>query len=426
MPEYPSFPPMISALIGIAGVAIAWLLAAGFLMGVVFRKDLRALWREPVLRCPVLIIESDDWGPGPDAHAEALQRLTRILSGFRDQQGRHPVMTLGLVLAIPDGKKIIEGGLREYHRQLLADPRFGRLRSAITSGIGAGVFAPQLHGMEHYWPPALLAQARADKAVREWLAQNDLPNTELLPPSVQSRWTDSSRLPSTPISEPAIIKAVDEEVRAFTELFGARPEVVVPPTFVWNGAVERAWAQAGVRALVTPGKRREARDQKGGLALPGRTIRNGERGEGGIVYLVRNDYFEPAKGHKAEHAIVAMSSNAVRGRPTLLETHRFNFTGGPEQTEQACKELETMLKAALDRFPNIRFMSTGELAAHIAAQSPHWVETRFAARLRAWTVRIGDVPRFRKLAALSGGVLLLWGLSRLLARGHKPQPGSCS
>jgi hypothetical protein len=30
----------------------------------------RAAWREPVLRHPVLIIESDDWGPGPAQQAK--------------------------------------------------------------------------------------------------------------------------------------------------------------------------------------------------------------------------------------------------------------------------------------------------------------------------------------------------------------------
>ena len=46
-------------------------------------------------------------------------------------------------------------------------------------------------------------------------------------------------------------------------MFGAKPEVVVPPTFVWNDAVESAWAHAGVHIGVTPGVRNGSRDANG-------------------------------------------------------------------------------------------------------------------------------------------------------------------
>jgi hypothetical protein len=414
---------VITVLATIAVTITAWLTIAAALIWVWFRKPLSAEWREPVLRVPVLILESDDWGPGPEDHAQALRRLSRILESFRDGSGRHPVMTLGVVLSIPDAEKMLAADLQAYHRLPLSAPRFASFRSAIEDGVGSRVFSLQLHGMEHYWPPALLAKLRTDDTVRNWLTQGKLPNTEELPAYLQSRWTDAGSLPSRAIPSNEVGAAVAEEVAAFSEMFGSIPEVVVPPTFVWDDAAERAWATAGVRVVVTPGRRSEGRDSRGRLTPPACQIRNGERSAGGMLYVVRNDYFEPAKGHRAHCAVAAVENKTRRGRPTLLETHRFNFTGTPEATAQSCAELSGMLGSILERFPDVRFMSTAELANHMLAASPDLVETRFPPRLRIWLVRIRDIPRFRKLAVVTGAGLPLWVLGWILAFGSRRQVG---
>ena len=65
---------------------------------------------EPVLKFPVLVIESDDWGPGPVHHAQRLERLRQILLRHRDSRGRPAVMTLGVILALPDTAAIRAAG----------------------------------------------------------------------------------------------------------------------------------------------------------------------------------------------------------------------------------------------------------------------------------------------------------------------------
>ena len=61
-----------------AGIAIAWLATACLLLACVFRKSVANAWIEPVLRVPVLILESDDRGYGPQEQAAALDRLAAI------------------------------------------------------------------------------------------------------------------------------------------------------------------------------------------------------------------------------------------------------------------------------------------------------------------------------------------------------------
>lgn len=80
-----------------AGIVLAWLVAACLLLACVFRKSVANAWIEPVLRAPVLILESDDWGYGPPEQAAALDRLADVLARYRDARGAHPVMTLGVI-----------------------------------------------------------------------------------------------------------------------------------------------------------------------------------------------------------------------------------------------------------------------------------------------------------------------------------------
>src|SRR4029078_6674252 len=86
------------------------------------------------------------------------------------------------------------------------------------------------------------------------------PPTEALPAPLQSRWIDASQLPSAPLDAAVIKAAAREEVDAFARAFGQAPAVVVPPTFIWNPNVERAWREAGIKVLITPGVRYEGRD----------------------------------------------------------------------------------------------------------------------------------------------------------------------
>lgn len=376
------------------GLAIVWAVVL-----VTYAPHLWRSWCEPMLRHPILIFESDDWGPGPASHAPALRRLTECLSAFHDSTGRRPVMTLGLTLSLPDGAAIQTRAFAAYRELLITDPIYSDILDAIHTGIDRGVFTPQLHGMAHYWPDALLQVARTDSIVRQWLISGSSMETEALPSHLQSRWVDASTLPSRPLPQYKVREAVNEEVACFRRVFGHDPEVAVPPTFIWNRSVENAWAKAGVRCVITPGLRYEARDAAGRPAQRSRAIRNGDPGPGGLLYLVRDVYFEPARGHKAEQAMEALAAKTRQGRPCLLETHRNNFTG--DAAHNALQELRRLLIMAREHFPHLRYTSSVELAQQYRSHGD-WIERRLAHRLQIWSQRILVPGRFQKLARLTG------------------------
>jgi hypothetical protein len=394
-------------------VLALWFFISGALIFIYSRRELVAVWREPVLRRPVLVIESDDWGAGPANQSGVLDEVRLLLAGFSDSNGRPPVMTLGIILATADGNKFRSNG--SYQRTLISEASYRPLLDVINKGVEAGVFSVQLHGLEHFWPSALVTASEGNMGVKAWLNKAPLAATEDLPSPLQSRWVDASVLPARSLSRMDVKRAVREEVDAFQSVFAVIPEVAVPPTFIWNRDVEQAWAAAGVGVIVTPGRRFETRDGKGQPADAGAPIYNGQVGEKGIIYLVRDVYFEPSLGHRAEQALTALESKIRLCRPALFETHRFNFLGTEEEKNRALAELERLLRMAVKNYPDLAFLSSGKLATILKNKEPEWLELGFRRRLHIWITRLGEFPRLRKLAWLTGWIVPAGMLCRLTA-----------
>jgi hypothetical protein len=276
------------------------------------------------------------------------------------------------------------------------------------------VFALQLHGMEHYWPACLMHAALDDEKLRDWLTGSGFPCTEALPAPLQSRWIDVSTLPSRPLPADQVAAAATEEIAAFTEVFGVNPKVVVPSTFVWTDAVESAWVRAGARVVVTPGIRNESRDAEGRVVAGEHTYFNAATGPRGVLYIVRDCYFEPSFGHTHRSAIQALQRNTHVRQPTLLEIHRVNFIEEEPQAERTLEEVTRLLDAACAQFSDIRFMDTAELAQHYRDRSD-LVDMRISARIHFLLRRLAKISRLRKLAWATCIILPAW-LAYLITR----------
>ncbi|MEZ0148383.1 MAG: hypothetical protein AB9Q19_03555 [Candidatus Reddybacter sp.] len=105
-------------------------------------------WRELYLEEAVVVVESDDWGPGDEMHVMWLKGLLENFSSIKDSTGRSAVLTADVVLVVPDGKAIKETGYSQYQRKLLCDS-FPEIFDQLKKGIKDGILVPQLHGLEH-------------------------------------------------------------------------------------------------------------------------------------------------------------------------------------------------------------------------------------------------------------------------------------
>lgn len=388
-------------------ITLLLILVWGGLLGF-YARDLRRSWREPVLRFPVVIFESDDWGAGPLDQAKALKNLHEILARFKDEMGHAPVATLGVILATADTRRIRDAGGAEYFSANLSEPVYTPLREVMEEGVRQGVFALHLHGMEHYWPQTLMQAAVKDASVRNWLQSDGIPRTESLPSPLQARWTDASVLPSRALASEALRAAVTEETGLFGACFNVRPRVAVATTFVWTEEVETAWANEGIDVIITPGIRHTCRDVTGKPGGEDKRMVNGELSKSGQIYLVRDVYFEPMLGHTPERLVSDTKERARLGRPCLVEMHRFNFIGAAEKRDTSLRLLEAALEQLRRTFPEIRFMTSLELADAMRTKMPAVVETKPAPRIRIWLRRIEQIRGFAKLARISGLAIPLW------------------
>ena len=375
-------------------VAALWLIATAAIV-TVYRLELQKLWREPVFRYPILIIESDDWGAGPLSQATALRDIASVLKRHRDAIGQTPVVNLALVLAVPDGPAIQAAG--RYRRVCLDAPAFADVLAALQEGQACGVFALQLHGLEHFWPDTLMASE--DTSVQAWLRQAVPARTEDLPSHLQSRWTNASSLPSAPLANALMQAAVAEEVITYRRVIGAPPSVVVPPTFVWNRETERAWAAQGIECISTPGWRYTFRGVDGLPAGDEGPIANGDLA-GSLNYLSRSDYFEPARGRDARYALAALQRATSMGQPCLLENHRDNFIGDPPTREASLRELDKLCREALLAHADLRFLSSLALARILRRQDQDWLMVGPEKVPMIW-MRFRQAGRPRKLMAMA-------------------------
>jgi hypothetical protein len=370
-----------------------------------YRREIRARWVEPAFCRPILVFESDDWGAGPQAQADALRQIARILAEFSDREGRHPVMTLGIVLEVPDGKAFTAQP-NLYTPLGLDAPIFADVRATMADGVAAQVFEPQLHGACHYWPAALMAAARECVEIANWCRMDSPPMTERLPSPLQSRWTDASTLPSRPLDDQAVADAVAAELAAFERILGVKPRVAVPMTFLWTAAVERAWREQGIEIIITCGQRATQRDGAGELAGVDRRMVTGERADGQQLYLVRDAYFEPARGHRPERVTQSLLERRRLGRACLVETHRENFLVDPQGSMQA---LRAAIRDVLANVPAVAFLTPASIARALAEPESGLVEHRSWKRLVTLARRMREVDGFRRAARITGLGLLLWG-----------------
>ena len=379
-------------------LAVVWFAAVIVIFLLVYGSEFKRLWLEPMLRYPVVIFESDDWGVGSDAQAVVLTELLAIFLQYHDQRQHHPVLTLGLVLAEPDIEKIKQKK-GKYYRRDLSDNKYNELVKSIKKGYEKGIFSLHLHGMEHFWPDSLMKSTGMND-VDDWLFNSKVLNTEKLPSYLQSRWCDTSTLPSTPLNKLEIEEAVAAEKTCFINVFAQEPKVVVPPTFVWTDYVISTYVSHNIRIFVTPGRQYTGRDVDGKLVSNNRTFYNGDIDKGNnALYLVRDVYFEPDLGHKADNVLNDIINRSSFGRPALLEMHRFNFI---KNRDISLDEVKSLLDLISNKLPATIFLSAEELADIYYSKNEDFLLLSVSGRFRVWLRRVRLFLSSKRLAKYTG------------------------
>lgn len=358
---------------GVVGVALFALLVLWVgvtaLLALRFRGLISACWQEPYfLELPVLI-ESDDWGPGPDWHAERLQALTSLLAGIHDTTGRSAVLTADMVLSVPDAAGLKQAHPPYYRRRWLHE-EFPVLHAAYRLAYEQGQLVPQLHGVEHCYGEGLQRLAEAgDPRLAALSDDPELLDWEHLDSPLQAHHVDATRLPSQPLDAATQAEQIEAAMQAFVAAFGFRPRSAVAPCYLWDNTTEACWAAAGVRYVQTAGYRCIGRDATGRYQQSPPILRLGDRVQGDLLILVRNCMYEPVDGRGVASCLEDIRNAIAAAAPIVISCHRYNFTRTLAEHQSSLLGLKDILITLQGWVPNLRFLSSPELGDAIAVSS---------------------------------------------------------
>lgn len=369
-------------------------------------------WREPYFADTVVLIESDDWGPGDHYHAERLTKLLSMLATHRDEVNRSAILTADVVLAVPDIAKIERNGKGQYFRRLL-NTDFPHIYEAMLRGIQQDNLVPQLHGLEHLNGKAFAELYQAgDPRLQCTQQTNDWSDWESLDSPLQGHYVDGRKLPTKPIAESEAQAIVNQAADYFTEMFGYPSLSTVAPCYLWNDEIERHWQNQKIIAIQTAGYRCTGRDPAGHYLQDPPLIRLGNTSRYEQIYLIRNVMYEPVDGKNTTESAFAEAQRAYRqGMPITISTHRYNYTRTEQQCDQAISGLDKLLSSIKANLPRTRFLASPELAEFLlnkdsaivnhfnGRQWPRVTEASNNRKLGAFLYRL--YYRHRKLALIS-------------------------
>ena len=333
-------------------------------------KLFRQTWREPYFADTLVLIESDDWGPGGVVDAERLAQLLACLESHHDTVQRTAVITADVVLSVPDVEKIIADPDFTYQRKTL-DEAAPDIYKVMLAGIKSGAFVPQLHGLEHLNGQAFARLCQQnDPRIADAIADPHGWNWESLDSPLQGHYVDGSQLPTQAISLAQAQAIIALATQTFQRLFGYPSVSIVAPCYLWNSAIESVWQQHAIQMIQTAGYRCDGIDEHGKHHQDKLLIRLGDTNDAGQVYLIRNVMYEPVDGNNNsetayQEALLAQS----QALPICISTHRYNYTRSEEDFWQSLAGLDRLLSTIGQTFSDIRFVSSPELGVQILTPS---------------------------------------------------------
>ncbi len=342
------------------------------------------------MREKLVVIESDDWGshrlPSTEAYQGLLQQgirvdrssytrfdglerteditlLLEILQKHKGSDGRPAVFTANTVMGNPDFEKIGASGFKEYYHKKL-DGVYSELGELSTlelmdQGIEQGLWMPQFHGREHVnvkkWMYSLQQKIEPFYTAfgfGVWGLSSDIVEGSSIQAAFDSLDTKES------------LDIIKEGLLEFNRIFKFNSKSFIANNYIWSSELSAGLLTAGVQhfqgmkyqllpRLASQEKRKKIRHF------------SGERNVLGQTYSVRNCHFEPVeKGHTVEGVLQEVASAFWWNRPVIICTHRINYTSrlAVSKRDENLRNLDLLLTEIVKRWPDVRFVSSAELA----------------------------------------------------------------
>jgi len=343
----------------------------------------------------IIVIESDDWGsirmPSLDvykkmlkdnlgvdniynkydsiASTDDLSMLFNVLIKFKDKNINHPKITANTCVANPDFIKIKQSQYNNYFYEPFTETikRYPNCNfENWKEGINKNLFVPQLHGREHLnvskWIK-LLQQGNKDILksfdYECWGAR--FKNNNGKTDTVVQEFLDNNNYSITEHK-----KTLRESADLFKKIFGFNSKSFIAPNYTWNTVLNSTLKEIGIDTI--QGSYFQQESSKGNLT---KVIPHyiGEQNKLGQIYLIRNCLWEPTQNPKLnnDYCLKGIEKAFKLKKPAIISAHRLNFIGAihPENRDKNLKQFSELLKAILTKWPDVEFMSSGELGEAI-------------------------------------------------------------
>lgn len=343
----------------------------------------------------IVVIESDDWGsirmPSKEVYdeflrsgvhvdrdpycrydnlatAKDLEALFEVLQSVRDKNGHPAIITANTVMANPDFNRIKASGFQRYYYEPFTETlNRGVVHNGAfemwKQGMDEGVFHPQFHGREHLNVKKWLKTLRSGNEVtRLAFDLGTFGLTSAVDASIKNNYMGAfnSGLDDD-IKE--YDKIITEGLALFEQLFGYKSESFIATTYTWSPKIEASLKRNGVKFLQGMVYQHIPLDDDTTFEWKKNNF-IGRKSPKGLMYLMRNCYFEPSQGGETAEKCMNRVKTAFRwNKPATISMHRLNVIGSIDESNRTrnLADLKWLLNQIVKEYPDVEFMSSDEL-----------------------------------------------------------------
>lgn len=348
----------------------------------------------------IVVIESDDWGsirmPSREvyekmlnsgirvdndpynkfdslASEQDLEALFDVLKKFKDKNDNHPVITANTVVANPDFNLIRQSDFEEYFYEPFTEtfkkyPAHQNSFKLWKQGISEHIFKPQFHGREHVNIPFWLRELKSGNKEYKLAFENCFWG---LGPIILGKVGHNIQASFDATNTLEIEKQkeiISDGLRLFEDIFRYKSNSFIANNFIWSPELNQSLNNGGVRTL--QGMKYQLLPKLGSKKRKKIFNYTGKKNELNQTYLIRNCVFEPSQLPKSDNV-----GNCLRDieiaflwrKPAIISAHRLNFIGFIDEKNRTenLVLLNDLLKKIIQKWPDVEFMSSDELAVVI-------------------------------------------------------------
>ncbi|RZK13749.1 MAG: hypothetical protein EOO43_17420, partial [Flavobacterium sp.] len=237
----------------------------------------------------------------PHSEYDTLERLDDLLAiqdlllHIRNRFDKKVKITANFITCNPNFSEISSSNFNEYFFEPFVDTYFNRDHNTkvfdkVKELIREGYFTPQFHGREHvnviYWLNELRLQNKdLLSAFRDRCYALDTHSVTRKKPYLMAAYEYH-----TDIERNFVKNSIVEGTKIFNDIFGHTSKSTVAPKHIWNPQLNKTFSECGIQFIQT------AINQYVPTIESYLKIRHftGEVDKDGLLYLVRNLYFEPS------------------------------------------------------------------------------------------------------------------------------------